>query len=94
MKYKFIKEYFIDNDNDPVTIGKHNFEVSFQSENKLSQKVLSWLYSMDKPYVELEGEKVVKEVKSKPIKKKKVKIDEPKEKEQPSDNPKSNEEES
>lgn len=93
MKYKFIKEYFIDNDNDPVTIGKHNFEVSFNSENKLSQKVLSWLYSMKKPYVEIEGEKVVKEVKSKPIKKKKVKIDEPKEKEQHI-NPKSNEEES
>ena len=94
MKYKFIKEYFIDNDSDVVEIGRHKFSVDINSENKLSKKVLGWLYALEKPYVTIEGEEVVKEVKSKPKKKKKIKIDEPKEEEQPITNPESNEEES
>jgi hypothetical protein len=94
MKYKFIKEYFIDNDSDVVEIGKHKFSVDINSENKLSQKVLGWLYALKKGYVTIEGEEVVKKVKSKPIKKKKIKIDEPKKEEQPITNPESNEEES
>lgn len=94
MKYKFVKEYFIDNDSDVVEIGKHKFSVDINSENKLSQKVLGWLYALEKAYVTIEGEEVVKEVKSKPKKKKKIKIDEPKEEDQPITNPESNEEES
>jgi len=94
MKYKFIKGYFIDNDSDVVEIGGHKFNVDIKSESKLSQKVLGWLFALEKPYVTIEEEEVVKKVKSKPKKKKKIKIDEPKEEEQPITNPESNEEES
>ena len=94
MKYKFIKEWFLSNDDDIVEIGSHKFDVGFSSESKLSQKVLGWLYKDGKPYVTIEGEEVVKEVKSKPKKKKKVKVDEPKKETQPIVEPESNEEES
>ena len=77
--YIFIKEYFVSNDDEAVTIGKHSFWATFDS--KFSQKALSHMYNLGKPYVSFEGEE--EEVVSKPkpkskIKKKKVKIDEPK----------------
>ena len=79
MKYNFIKSYFISNDDDIVLLsGKNNIAINFNSN--LSQKVLSKLHSMNKPYLELEGEEKVIEpakpkMKFKP-KKKKVKINE------------------
>ena len=77
--YKFIKEYFVSNDDDSVKIGRNSFSVSFSSN--LSQKALSNLYQLGKPYVSLEGEdeEVVKPKPKSKIKKKKVKVDEPKE---------------
>ena len=78
--YKFIKEYFVSNDDDAVTIGRHSFWATFDS--KFSQKVLSNLYNLGKPYVSFEGEEEVVVAKPNPkskIKKKKVIIDEPKE---------------
>jgi|TARA_R110000787_G_scaffold118062_4_gene228813 hypothetical protein len=80
MKYKFQKDYFIDNENDAVILlGKYSYQVSFNSI--LSQKVLSMLFKLDKPYVIIEGEEEVVVIQPKPkskTKKKKVKIDEPK----------------
>jgi hypothetical protein len=89
--YIFIKDYFIDNDDDSITIGRHSFWATFDS--KFSQKALSNLYALGKPYVSFEGEEeeVVAKPKSK-IKKKKVKIDEPKA--EPIINTEPNEEES
>ena len=79
--YIFNKEYFVSNDDDVATIGKHSFWATFDS--KFSQKVLSNLYSVGKPYVSFEDdEEVVAKPKPKSkIKTKKVKIDEPKESE-------------
>ena len=77
MEYKLIKEYFVSNDDDLVILsGKNTFLVGFDS--KLSQKVLSKLYALGKPYVSDGKEEVIEKPKPKP-KKKKVKIDEPKE---------------
>ena len=79
MKYNFIKSYFISNDDDTVLLsGKNNIAINFNSN--LTQKVLSKLHAMGKPYVELEGEEKVIEpakpkMKFKPNKKK-VKINE------------------
>ena len=79
MEYKLIKEYFVSNDDDLVILsGKNTFLVGFDS--KLSQKVLSKLYALGKPYVSDGKEEVIEKPKPKP-KKKKVKIDEPKESE-------------
>jgi hypothetical protein len=84
MKYKFDKKYFVSNDNDVVTLGKNTFSVGFDSD--LSQKVLSKLCILGKPYVSCDECEVVEKPKPKAkpkAKKKKVKIDEPKEETKP-----------
>ena len=76
MKYKFIKEYFISAEEESVNIAGNNVHVCFDSQ--FSQKVLSNLFVLGKPYVVNEDESVLE---SKIInKKKKNIIDEPKKK--------------
>ena len=78
MKFKFDKDYFVSNDNDPVVVAGHSFEVSFDSI--LSNKVLSHLYNQGKPYVTLENEEQVV-IEDEIIQPEKVIINEPKKKE-------------
>jgi predicted DNA repair protein MutK len=79
-------------DDDAVQIAGNSFTVCFNSV--LSQKVLSNLYKLGKPYVSFEGEeKQVEVIKPKfKIKKKKAIINEPKKESKADNNP--NEEES
>jgi len=93
MKYKFIKKYFVANDDDIVTFNNGNtFAVGFNSS--FSQKVLSKLHILGKPYIEAEGEEEEAPKPKIKIKKKKVKIDEPKAEEPTITDTESNEEES
>ena len=78
MKFKFDKDYFVSNDNDPVVVAGHSFEVSFNSI--LSNKVLSHLYNQGKPYVTLENEEQAV-IEDEIIQPEKVIINEPKKKE-------------
>jgi|TARA_R110002074_G_scaffold1973_5_gene11905 hypothetical protein len=81
--YKLDVSWFINNDNDTVTLsGKNTFTVN--ASGNYSQKVLGKLFALKKPYIIDEDSIVeVKEVvvgKPKKAKiKKKIKIDEPKE---------------
>jgi hypothetical protein len=101
MKYKFHKEYFLDNDNDAVECFGKTISIGFNSNtgNRLSDKLLSILYGAGKPYVSLIGDEVEEVAPPTPkpkakTKKKKVKIDEPKAEEPTSTITEPNEEES
>tara|TARA_R100001443_G_scaffold111771_2_gene124829 strand:- start:71 stop:382 length:312 start_codon:yes stop_codon:yes gene_type:complete len=77
--YKLDVSWFASHDSDKVTLsGRNTFTVT--ATGNYSQKVLSKLHSIGKPYVIIEGEEVVEAPKPKPVKKskkKKIKVDEP-----------------
>jgi hypothetical protein len=74
MKYKFIKDYFVSADADVVQIAGNTVNCCFDSQ--FSQKVLSNLYVLGKPYVVFEDENEIKVENTNKIEK--IIIDEPK----------------